>query len=60
MKYELYTVSAKIKGEEVVLGIAFDEGLEDYLDLESEELAEIAQRIRSATADLLDYITKGE
>ncbi len=60
MEYELYTVLAKIEDEEIKLRIAFDKGLEDYLDLESEELAEIAQRIRLATADLFEYITRGE
>ena len=60
MEYELYTVLAKIEDEEVVLRIEFDKGLEDYLDLESEELAKIAQRIRLATADLFEYITRGE
>lgn len=60
MEYELYTVLAKIEDEEVSLRIEFDKGLEDYLDTESEELAEIAQRIRLATADLFEYITRGE
>ena len=60
MEHELYTVLVKIEDEEVKLRIEFDKGLEDYLDIESEELAEIAQRIRLATVDLFGYITRGE
>ncbi len=57
---ELYTVLARIEDGEIHLRIEFNQGLEDYLDLESEELDEIVQRVRSATADLLEYITRSE
>jgi hypothetical protein len=57
---KLYTVLGKVEDEQVHLRIEFEQGLEDYLDLESEELDEIVQRVRSATADLLEYITRGE
>ena len=57
---KLYTVLGRIEGEQVQLRIEFDQGLEEYLDLESEELDEITQRVQSATADLLEYITRGE
>lgn len=57
---KLYTVLSKIEDEQVQLRIEFNQGLEEYLDLESEELDEITQRVQSATADLLEYITRGE
>lgn len=59
MESKLYTVLARIEGDQVHLRIEFDQGLEDWLDFESEEVNEFTQRIRSATADLFDYITRG-
>lgn len=57
---KLYTVLGKVEDEQVQLKIEFDQGLEDWIDLESEELAEFTQRIQSATADLFEYIMRGE
>lgn len=57
---KLYTVFGKVEDEQVHLRIEFDQGLEDWLDFESEEVNEFTQRIRSATADFFDYITRGE